>query len=38
MTIKGRVKEELRKELLEIGFDEVRFAELDPRSNRLNDW
>ena len=39
MIIKGSVKEELRKELLEIGFDEVRFAELDPPiPNRLKDW
>ena len=39
MIIKGSVKEKLRKELLEIGFDEVRFAELDPAiPNRLKDW
>ena len=39
MTIEGPVKEELRKKLLEIGFDEVRFAELDPLiPNRLKDW
>ena len=39
MIIKGPVKEWLRKELFEIGFDEVRFAELDPPiPNRLNDW
>lgn len=39
MTIAGVVKEGLRKELQQIGFDEVRFAEFDPIiPNRLREW
>lgn len=39
MTIGGEVKEGLRAELQRIGFDEVRFAELDPPiANRLSEW
>ena len=39
MTLRGEGKEALRKVLKEIGFDEVRFAELDPPiANRLSEW
>ena len=39
VSIRGNSKEELRREIEALGFDEVRFTDLEPlESNRLREW
>lgn len=39
MSLTGSEREDLRRDLLDLGFDEVRFADASPMPpNRLEDW